>query len=404
MSRLGRVVLTGLAILLPAALAGASVNAPGDLDTSFGDGGHALVLVGTFGAEATAVAVQPDGKILVGGWTVGGPPPPRRAQDPEGDDHVDFAVVRLDPNGALDPTFGTGGMVSTPIDLVPGGYDRAWAIALGPDGSIVLAGGAEAGGATNDFAVVRYTPAGALDPTFSEDGIQTVDLGGDNVLTGVAVQPGDGNIVAAGRSGNDGGFTTIRLRADGDLDGSFGSGGIVQTPVGDSGAQDITGAVGLVPGGKIVVAGTADITAQAAYAVARYLSDGQLDPGFGDNGVTVTDRPGDEEVSSLAIAPDGKIALGGILGVTPIAFRVERYLEDGELDASFGQGGIATTHFGSNDAFLTGLVAQSDGKLVAAGRVLASRYLYGLARYLDDGTLDSSFGDAGTRTYQYAQR
>src|SRR5689334_18522944 len=142
MSRLGRVVLTGLAILLPTAIAAAGGNAPGDLDTSFGDGGHALFLVGTFGSETTAVAVQPDGKILVGGWTVGGPPPPRRAHEPAGDDHVDFAVVRLDPNGALDPTFGNGGMVSTPIDLVPGGYDQAWAIALAPDGSIVLAGGA----------------------------------------------------------------------------------------------------------------------------------------------------------------------------------------------------------------------------------------------------------------------
>ena len=391
----GPLALAALTIALPTALTSASGTAPGDLDITFGDGGHALVDVGSWGARASAVAVQPDGKIVLAGYTRPAPPPPSPARAPDGDENLDFVVARLDSNGSLDPTFGTDGVVRTPIDLIPNGADLAWAIALGPDGSIVVAGEAAQVGSTHDFAFVRYTSTGALDTTFSDDGIQTVDIGGPDIALGVAIQPADQKIIAVGAAGP---FTTMRLQADGDLDSTFGSGGLVQTSLGDLAAQDIASAVALRPDGKIVVAGTADL---GDFAVVRYLSDGELDPGFGAGGVVLTEEPNDQSVASLSIAPDGRIALAGLVYVPAQAFRLERYLENGELDASFGEGGMVTTQFGSYDN-QTGLVAQSDGKLVAAGWTYTSQYVYVLARYLDDGSLDSSFGDGGTRTYQFA--
>ena len=287
---LGRLVLVGLAILLPAALAGASGNAPGDLDESFGNGGHVLVSVGTYGATASAVAVQPDGKILLAGSTLPRPPPPPpppppieppppqpppappppppppplppppppppspRAHAREGDSNQDFVLVRLNPDGSLDSSFGTGGVVRTPIDLIPGGYEHAMAIALGSNGSILLAGGAQADQA-NDFAFVRYTSSGALDPSFSNDGIATVDVGLYDIAYGVAIQPADQKIVAVGMSHLNGVFTAMRLQADGDLDGSFGSGGVAQTPVGEPAFPDIAAGVELGPGGKVISRG-----------------------------------------------------------------------------------------------------------------------------------------------------
>jgi uncharacterized delta-60 repeat protein len=311
--------------------------------------------------------------------------------------------VRLNPDGSLDPSFGTGGVVRTPIDLVPGGYDQAQAIALGSNGSIVLAGDAQVG-QTNDFAFVRYTSSGALDPSFSNDGIETVNVGDYDVAFGLAIQPADQKIVAVGSSDLYGAFTSIRLQADGGLDGSFGSGGVAQTPVGDPTFRDTAAGVTLGPGGKVIVAGTADDEyPHGNFAVVRYLMDGQPDPTFGDNGVVVTQEPDDEVGGALSIAPDGKIAVGGSVFQPShlYAFRVERYLDNGDLDPSFGEGGIVTTQIGSN-AYLIDLVAQGDGKLVAGGQSYTSRNLFALARYLDDGSLDPSFGDAGTRTYEFA--
>ena len=423
---LGRLVPAGLAILLPAALVGASGTAPGDLDVSFGNGGHVLVSVGTYGATASAVAVQPDGKILLAGSTLPVPPPPPppppppappaspngsrlrgiarsplrpapspHAHAPEGGGNQDFVLVRLNPDGSLDPSFGTGGVVRTPIDLVPGGYDQALAIALGSNGSIVLAGDAQVG-QTNDFAFVRYTSSGALDSSFSSDGIETINVGDYDVVFGLAIQPADQKIVAVGSSDLYGAFTSIRLQADGGLDGSFGSGGVAQTPVGDPAFRDTAAGVTLGPGGKVIVAGTADDEyPHGNFAVVRYLTDGQLDPSFGDNGVVVTQEPDDEVGGALSIAPDGKVAVGGSVSQPSnlYAFRVERYLDNGDLDPSFGEGGIVTTQIGSN-AYLIDLVAQGDGKLVAGGQSYTSRNLFALARYLDDGSLDPSFGDA----------
>ena len=365
----------------------------------------------------SAIAVQPDGKIVLAGATLPQPPPPpppppppappprqSRVQSaaPRGDGNQDFVVARLTPDGALDTQFGTGGIVRTPIDLVPGGYEFAQSVALAPDGKIVLAGISQSETA-NDFAVVRYTSDGALDSSFSGDGIETIDVGTWDLGYGVTVQPADEKIVVVGQPDDHEGFAALRLQSGGGLDGSFGDGGIARFELGNPAYQDEASGVALTPEGKVVIAGTADDEYPFAnFALARLLANGELDPSFGDNGIVITDKPDDESGGALTIAPDGKLIVGGSVFQNSSAFRLrlERYLADGTLDSTFGDEGVVTTDMGINSGVM-GVTTQADGKLIASAHAGTSQNLFGLARYLDDGSLDPSFGDAGTRMYEF---
>ena len=220
---------------------------------------------------------------------------------------MDFLALRLNADGSRDSGFGSDGFVRTPIDYVPGAANWASAVALGPDGSIVLAGSALDDLFTSDFAFVRYTSAGELDPTFSGDGIQTIDVDDYDGASGVVVQPSDGKIVAVGRSEVfDQTFTAMRLNVDGTLDDSFGSGGVSRLAIGESycrhpvGRRSHPGRSDPRGGNRRRREGHGD------FALVRYLPDGQPDPAFGDGGVAITHDPANEHVHSLALAPDGK--------------------------------------------------------------------------------------------------
>ena len=189
----------------------------GFLDSSYGTGGKTTVTFGaTAGEMARAIAIQPDGKAVIAGFTDGGTV------------HDKFALVRLTTTGALDNTFGTGGKVSTSIN---GNDDQAAAIALQPDGKILAAGLTTLADGTTDFAIVRYLADGTLDSTFGSGGKVVVRTSfGDDGARGIAVQ-GDGCIVIVGRAQSgtsvDGNIALVRLLPDGSLDTSFGSYGII---------------------------------------------------------------------------------------------------------------------------------------------------------------------------------
>ena len=153
----------------------------------------------------------------------------------------------------------------------------------GPDGEDPERPGVTVVFGGTDFAVVRYTSSGALDPTFSGDGVKTVHVGTFGGAGGVVVQP-DGKVVVVGRGGD--GFTVLRLRLNGDLDPTFGNGGVVDTRLRNDSARDEAAAVMLV-GNRIVVAGTADMSNPLAnaFAIVRYTPTGQLDPTFGSDGI-----------------------------------------------------------------------------------------------------------------------
>src|SRR6185437_10675331 len=176
-----------------------------------------------------------------------------------------------------------------------------------------------------------YTSDGALDPSFSGDGIETIDVGTWDVGYGVTVQPADEKIVVVGHPDDHEGFAALRLQSGGGLDGSFGNGGIARFELGNPAYRDEAGGVALTPDGKIVLAGTADDEYPFAnFALARLLANGELDPSFGDNGVVITDRPDHEIGGALTIAPDGKLIVGGSVFQNSAAYRLrlERYLTD----------------------------------------------------------------------------
>ncbi|MEP6909747.1 MAG: hypothetical protein ABI896_04850 [Actinomycetota bacterium] len=279
-------------------LAGAS---PGDLDQTFGTGGRVLIPLGSYGARSSASVVQPDGKVVLVGTNLLEPPPPpppalpapRRAQS----ENEDFFAVRLNVDGSLDSSFGSGGVVRTPIDLDTGGRDIARDVALGPDGSIVVAGEAYRLNYNSDFAFVRYTSTGALDTSFSDDGIQTIDGGSQDIGYALAVQPSNGKIVAAGTDAAQPVFEALRLKPDGSLDDAFGSGGFVRTPIGGSRgdySQDVT-----LAGTNILVSGTADSgTGAGDFALVRYLS--------GGSSTRASDRAGSSSHPGLRTSSSGR--------------------------------------------------------------------------------------------------
>ncbi len=321
--------------------------------------------IGFDGDVGRAVALQPDGKILVAG------------DAEQGFDNY-FALARFNTHGTLDATFNGTGVVTTQF-----GSDSAIAsgIAIQPDGRIILAGNATIGG----FAVARYNTNGTLDTTFDFDGKAAVNAGGTFSIGAKVALQADGKIVVAGiaYNGSDYDFALVRFNANGAADATFGGGGKVTTPVAASMSDRATG-VAIQADGKIVVGGYSGVGISLDFALVRYNTDGSLDATFGASGKVVTPvGSGWDQAEAVAVQADGKIVLAGYSydGNQP-EFAVLRYKSNGALDASFGTGGRTTTAIGSvlNRAYAIAL--QADGRILLAGQVfVGSTSNYGLVRY-----------------------
>ncbi|MBL7939931.1 MAG: T9SS type A sorting domain-containing protein [Flavobacteriales bacterium] len=358
----------------------------GSLDTDFNGDGIATTFVGSVGGNGRAMAIQPDGKILLAGDAT------------QGID-ADYALVRYLPDGSLDPAFGTGGQV-----LVGGsGDDIARAILLQPDGKIILGG---RGGPSNDqFYMVRFTDTGTLDATFGTNGEVTGFMGsGGNEGYAMALQA-DGKFLLAGSAsnGNDLDFALLRYNPDGSQDFDFGIDGGVLTPIGVN-AGDVCFTMVVQPDGKILLGGASGSGFNSSgFAMSRFLSNGDLDDTFGTNGVVVSPiSTGSNRGFSLALQPDGRILMcGEARGEGPAGFAVARYLPDGTLDASFGTDGIVNTVIGVQSTARS-VIVQPDGKILLAGETYPistdEASDLGLVRYLSDGALDPGFDGDGIVT------
>lgn len=402
----GKIVVAGSAVLpFPEnEFALARYNPDGSLDPTFGNGGKVTTAFLDQFSERTgrvhALALQPDGKILA-----------------VGEARVVFsnsiALARYNADGSLDQSFGDGGKVITHFsDLFDFEADIALAVALQPNGKIVTAGSRSSGPFDiifSDFQLVRYNSDGSLDSTFGAGGQVTTHIFGDPFGTisearGIRIQP-DGKIVAAGVFGNVGNdepdffdFALVRYNPDGSLDPTFGSGGQVVTDF--FGAADLAAAVALQPDGKIVASGIVSGSNKAfGFGMARYNTNGALDPSFGNGGKVLT-FPGGDNIGSVASAlqPDGKIILAGPFVPFPflssIGFVIARYNSNGSPDAGFGDGGKVITSFPGVGSEAVAVAIQADGKIVAAGTAFDTDVTadFALARY-DGSSFDICLQD-----------
>ena len=365
--------------------------AAGDLDPSFGTAGVRTIDWALENNQAHAILTQSDGKVVVAGQT-----------DQGGSSASDFFLMRLNPDGTSDTTFGNNGLVRTDF---AGGEDDAIAIAIQSDGKIVAAGLATVGG-QKDFGLVRYNTEGTLDASFGTGGKETIDFGGKNdEAFGVAIVPGGtGRIVVAGSAivGSTADFGLVRLNPDGTLDTSFGTGGKVTTNFG-FGVQAAR-AVNVLADGRIVVAGSALIGSDTDFAVARYLADGRLDTTFGGDGMSTTDFDlGNDVGTSLALQPDGKVLVAGtaMLG-SQNAFGVARFDANGTLDTTFDGTGHKEVEFNSSNSTCYAMALQSDGRILLAGTAkIGSNDDFAATRLKADGSVDTSFGSGGGWTHDF---
>ncbi len=385
---------TILKTLLPLALMAGSSNmllaADGDLDTSFGGDGKVTTNAGSSYTGAMGVAIQNDGKILAAGDSY-----------TNSTDKDDFVLLRYNPNGSLDTTFGSNGKVWTNFN--GDGYrDYGRCIAIQNDGKIVMAGDTHNDYGPGDFALARYNPEdGSLDTTFDVDGMVVTNLGSSDAISSIVILE-SGKILVGGVSNQN--FALVRYDSNGSVDTTFGSSGKVIT---DFGGQDSASDIAIQNDGKIVAAGTTDHGSYAFdFALARYDSNGSLDTTFGTDGKVITDfGPNGDRGYSVVIQSDGKIVVAGESGKTSTPsysyFALARYESDGSLDTTFDTDGKVTTDFGASVPHdkARSVAIQNSGKIVVAGTGNSD---FALARYdQDDGSLDMTFGSDGKVTTDF---
>lgn len=385
------------ALCVAALASSAAVAAPGELDVQFGLGftdslpgtvvpfsipGHSVIY---------GVAVQDDLKIVAAGASR------------IGSASSDITLARVRVDGRPDPDFGSGGLVITPMP----GFTPPCAMAMQPDGRILVTAAGAMDAAQRMIVLLRYTQNGALDPSFGSGG--RVFAGNpqvENYGRAVSVLPDGKILVAAGSqlfnpllknySFQD--VLLCRFNADGTPDTGFGNAGVATL-------RDATPASMVVhTDGKIVLAGNVRAMPGAGRSwLARCLPGGALDPSFGNNGVLVLPPPPGisfSDLSTVAVQRDGKVVAAGRAAMespgTQWDFFVRRFNTDGSPDLAFnGKGWVATDFTSGNHLsldFADALAVQADGKLLAAGSVTSRS---GLVRYLADGSLDTAFGTGG---------
>lgn len=298
----GSIVAIGcIGIIPPCDWSIARYSADGVLDASFGEGG--VVAIARRGPPPSALGVAADGSVILVARALS-------------DDFGDYLVTKLTPSGALDPSFGGGGEVRVDV-----GEDVAESVLLQPDGKIVV------GGCTGEaFTLLRLRSDGSLDAGFGRGGVSVTTHPG---LRGTVVTllPGpDAGYLAVGTIGDEaaGAGAIARFTASGELDARFGDGGAaILSPL----AQRIRFAGAAVDArGAIVTGGNVLVDQVFVFALVRVDADGMLDSTFGTDGVVLSRVGESSEVHAVAIAPDGGILAAGLsVDRGSILFALARY-------------------------------------------------------------------------------
>ena len=342
----------------------------GALDNTFGTSGAVRTPIGNANAEAVAIDIQADGNIVVAATILSST-----------FSSVGIALLRYNgTSGLLDTSFG-GGIVTASIGT--SADTAAAAVLVQADQKIVVAGHAQMVSGRTDIVLLRYNPNGTLDTTFGatqpQPGIVITDLGSDSVALAMLLQPDNKLVVAGSLGGGASPLDTVLVRynIDGSLDTTgFGApNGFVTT---DAGGDDFANSVVLQPAdNKIVVAGHANVNLMndtSDFAVLRYTSTGALDTTFGaaQTGIVITDLGAFDNAFSVALQNDGKIVVSGNTGSAGgnVSVAIARYTAAGVLDGSFGTNGFVTSP-PIGPSFITSgnsvVLQPTTGAIIAAG-------------------------------------
>ena len=410
-----KIVQVGLSSTTTQDMVIARYTPDGALDTSFAGTGYLNfeVAPGQFD-RGHAVTIQSDGKIIVVGYC-------GDSTDATG---RDFCIARFNTNGTFDTSFdgpsGTGdGRVR--IAVSPGNaQDRAWDVRVQPDGKIVVGGDSRPAG-NADFAIIRLNTNGTLDSSFGTGGIATADMStvGSRFdsLRGIELQA-DGKIVAVGSGvfSQDGSFNdkisiaVARFTAAGVLDTSFSGDGKVSRIITTGFLSDQAEDVRIQADGKIVVGAYTDTGSGANFAMLRYNSDGTEDNSYDGDGLRILDFGGDDNIDAIALDSAGRAVCVGYRSITSGGPRPDTYIAAARLttagipDTTFNTTGSLFTQLqGGSVESASGLAIQSvggnAGKAIVVGTTdTGTTYSFGIARYTTAGALDTSFDGDGKAT------
>lgn len=386
-------VSTGTA--LTAAYAGVlkvmRLNADGSPDNGFADAG--VFTYATPDAETYGVISQltEEGKILVGGISIN-----------TTTYYADILLLRLNPDGTPDATFGTNGVSLTSITPQD---DFLQGMAIQPDGRIVVSGTVSETVGFDLFnapCILRFTADGQPDPSFGTGGIVKFPaVAADNELTSCLVQP-DGKILASGHyqavftGATDFDILLVRVDGNGAPDPLFGTGGMVVTPVFD-GIDDAFG-MDLDPSGNIYLGGftTMPVSLELDMILMKFDGNGVPVSSFGTDGVVFFNNGVYDVANDLKLQADHKIVLCGASGgglFEPRSLALWRYLPDGTPDPEFGTNGFSATEvIPGNMHEFNSLALQQDNRIVAAGKyqanpdndIVVARYMPGVVLRIAD--------------------
>jgi uncharacterized delta-60 repeat protein len=290
------------------------LNSDGSVDNTFGTSGKVITPVSSRQNEAYTVAIQKDGKIILGGVANGS------------SYSNQYALVRYRTDGTLDPTFDGDGIVVTTAAALNG---FPLDLKIQTDGKILLAGA----GSIIDMVTARFNIDGSLDNLFNSSGYNSFGIcGGGSVARSLALQP-DGKIVVAGfgrelKSGSSAKDTNVmifsRLNANGTLDYAFGGSGVFKRKVGDFDAEIYAAAIQV--DGKIIAVGySADAAGNIQATLVRYNSNGTPDLSFGTDGLYRTNFDNTDKYQTMALQSDGKLVAAGFGAYTPTAGGLSTY-------------------------------------------------------------------------------
>jgi uncharacterized delta-60 repeat protein len=350
----------------------------GALDTTFGINGYTFFDVAGNLDFGNCVAIEDDGKIIVGGGA---------SINNFGD--IDFFAARLMVDGALDPTFGTGGISQLHLN---GGEDLFYNVALQSDGKIVFAGQDMMGGTTlTNPVLARLNANGSPDLDFGNNGFVVTDVNNEFNRFRDLVILGDGSIIGAGSAGSSLGYDILLIKYDGSgtPDNSFGTQGTALFNLNTG--NDMAYSIMQHPGnGRILVAGQkGNGFTNTDFLLMSVKTNGTLDSSFAVNGIASLNVNTIDVASDMAIQDNGKIVLAGTIGGSGLGandWAVARFSEGGTLDTGFGSNGYTITPVGSFFSAANSVALQSDGKIVTGGVAANTNNDMAVVRYFGDNT------------------